>query len=207
MRIGASKLMLGGGAPELKWSGKSRPMAFHISVPDVDASYELAVKAGAIAITPPTDQFWGERTANVEDPFGNYWYIGTRLGSTYYFDGLPVLQPYLHPVNATPEIDFLSRAFGAEELGERMISPGGKIEHTTLKFGDSTLEMSEADGPYHPMPSMFMLSVADADAAFRRALDAGATSLQEPADQAYGDRVAAVTDPFGNRWYMAAKIQ
>src|SRR5471032_822245 len=49
MNIGGSKLMLGGGGPDLKWSGKSTPMAFHISVPDVDASYELAVKAGAIA--------------------------------------------------------------------------------------------------------------------------------------------------------------
>jgi PhnB protein len=205
MRIGDCMLMVGGGGPDLKWSGHSRPMAFHISVPDVDATFERAVKAGAIATTPPTDQPWGERTANIEDPFGNRWYIGTRIGATYFFEGLPTLQPYLHPVHAEPEIDFIRRAFNAEEIG-RHTSPEGKILHTTLKIGDATLEMSEADGPYQPMPSTFYLYVQDVDAAYNKAIATGATSITAPADQSYGDRSAGVTDPFSNSWYMATHL-
>lgn len=47
----------------------------------------------------------------------------------------------------------------------------------------------------------------DADATYRRALEAGATSLREPADQFYGDRSAGVADPFGNRWWFHTHIE
>jgi uncharacterized glyoxalase superfamily protein PhnB len=57
------------------------------------------------------------------------------------------------------------------------------------------------------MKSMFYLYVPDADAAYRRALVAGATSLHEPADQPYGDRSAAVKDVFGNIWYVATPVK
>jgi uncharacterized glyoxalase superfamily protein PhnB len=204
MRIGDSMLMLGGGGPDLRWSGHSRPMAFHISVPDVDATFERAIKAGAIATTPPTDQPWGERTANVEDPFGNRWYIGTRLGATYFFEGMPTLQPYLHGTHPAELIDFICRAFGAEELGRH--APDGEILHSTLKIVDATIEISVAGGPYQPMPSMFYLYVPNVDSAYDKALQAGATSIAAPADQAYGDRSAGVTDPFGNTWYMATHL-
>jgi PhnB protein len=203
MRVGDSMLMLGGGGPELRFTGPASPMAFHINVPDVDATFEQAILNGARTITTPADQSWGERTAGVVDPFGNHWYIGTRKGKNF-IEGLPALQPYLHGAQPVPLMDFIRRAFGAEELGR--YAPEGRIQHATLKIGDATVEISEAGGPYQPMPSMFYLYVADADAAYRRALDAGATSLSEPADQAYGDRTAAVSDPFGNRWYMATSL-
>jgi uncharacterized glyoxalase superfamily protein PhnB len=57
------------------------------------------------------------------------------------------------------------------------------------------------------MASMFYLYVPDVDALYRRALAAGAKSLAEPADQPYGDRVAGVTDPFGNQWYIGTHIR
>jgi uncharacterized glyoxalase superfamily protein PhnB len=57
------------------------------------------------------------------------------------------------------------------------------------------------------MPTMFYLYVPDADAVYRRALAAGATSSQTPADQLYGDRTAAVKDAFGNEWYIATHIK
>ena len=198
MRIGDSMLMLGSG-------NTASPMAFHISAPDVDAAYQKALQASATSMSIPTDQAWGERTANIKDPFGNYWYIGTRKGEAFTFPGMPVLQPYLHPVNAAPLIDFIKRAFGAEEDG-RFTTPAGKMEHATLRIGDATIEMSEADGPYQPMPSMFYLYVPDVDAAYKIALDAGGVSLSVPADQFYGDRTAAVKDPVGNSWYMATHL-
>ena len=60
--------------------------------------------------------------------------------------------------------------------------------------------MTDADGPYQPMASMFYLYVPDVDAVYRRALEAGATSISEPVDQSYGDRSAGVKDAFDNQW-------
>lgn len=205
VRLGGSKLMIGGGGPELLWSGDARPMAFHVYVRDTDAIYRRALDAGATSLQEPADQPWNERTANVKDPHGNFWYIATYRGENYFSPGAPTVQPYLHPLRAEPVIRFLQRAFGAKETG-RYTTPDGVIHHTTLKFGDCALEMTEAQGPYQPMASMFYLSVPDVDAAYRRALDAGAASQQEPADQSYGVRTAAVKDISGNQWYIATPL-
>ena len=65
--------------------------------------------------------------------------------------------------------------------------------------------MGEASGQVQPMPTMFYLYLPDVDAAYRRAINAGATSIHPPAVQPYGDRVAAVKDVFGNQWYLASR--
>jgi PhnB protein len=205
MQVGDCKMMIGGGGRGLSWRGTAKPMAFHIYVRGVDATYRLALEDGASSLQPPADQPWGERTANVKDPFGNYWYIATFQGENYFSEGAPTVQPYLHPVKAEPVIRFLEEAFGATETG-RVTSPEGAILHTTLKIGDAALEMMDAAGPYQPMPSTFYLYVDDVDAAYRKALAAGATSSIEPADQSFGDRMAGVKDLSGNEWYIARKI-
>jgi len=64
------------------------------------------------------------------------------------------------------------------------------------------MEFFDADGIYQPMPGMFYLYVPDVDAVYRRALEAGATSISELADHAYGDRSGGV-EAFGNKWYIA----
>jgi uncharacterized glyoxalase superfamily protein PhnB len=205
VRVGDSMMMIGGGGPDVSWFGESRPMAFHIYVPDVDATYQRALTAGAVSLQEPTNQPWGERTANVQDPFGNNWYIATFQGDNYYSEGAPTIQPYLHPPQSGPVIDFLERAFGAEESG-RHTSPEGAILHTTVKIGDAAMEFFDAAGVYQPMPGMFYLYVPGVDAVYRRALEAGATSITEPADQPYGDRVGGVEDAFGNKWYIATHL-
>jgi PhnB protein len=205
VRIGDSMLMIGGGGPGLSWHGEAGPMAFHVYVKDTDAVYQRALEAGSVSIQAPADQSYGERSGSVKDPFGNHWYIATFLGATYFSEGAPTVQPYLHPLRAEPVIHFLKRAFGAKELG-RYATPDGVIHHTTVKIGDSALEMGEAHGPYQPMPGMFSLYVPDVDAVYRRTLEAGATSTAEPADQPYGARTAAVKDAFGNQWYIATHI-
>jgi PhnB protein len=206
VRIGDSMMMIGGGGPGLSWRGEARPMAFHVYVRDTDATYRSALQGGAVSLQEPADQPWGERTANVRDPFGNHWYIATFQGENYFSEGAPTVQPYLHPLRGEPLIDFLKRSFDAREL-DRATSPEGAVLHTTLKIGDSALEMTDADGPYQPMASMFYLYVADVDAVYRRALEAGATSISEPVDQSYGDRSAGVKDAFGNQWYIATHIK
>ena len=206
VRIEDSMLMIGGGAPGVEWTRDSQLGAFHVYVRDCDAAYERALAAGGRSLHGPTDQPYGERSSTVIDPAGNFLYIATRLTGDYKWEGAPTVQPYLHPLRARPLIDFLKRAFGAEDLGQ-YASPDGVVHHATLKIGTSHLEMGEANGPYQPMNSMFYLYVPDADAAYRRALTAGATSLHEPADQFYGDRSAAVKDAFGNIWYVASKVK
>jgi uncharacterized glyoxalase superfamily protein PhnB len=78
---------------------------------------------------------------------------------------------------------------------------------TQIRVGTSILEMGEAHGPYQPMSSVLYVYVPDVDAVYRRALQAGATSISQPADQPYGDRNAGVKDPFGNTWYIATHIK
>lgn len=206
VRIGDSMLMMGGGGPGLSWRGESIPMAFHMYVPDCDATYKRALEAGGTSIGEPIDQPYGERSGGVKDPAGNFWYIATYKGKNYKWEGAPDIQPYLHPVRALPVIDFLKRAFEAEDLG-RYASPDGVIHHATMKIGSSHLEMGEAQGIYQPMPGMFYLYVPDCDAVYRRALAAGATSIAEPTDHPYGDRSGGVKDAFGNHWYIATHIK
>jgi uncharacterized glyoxalase superfamily protein PhnB len=118
---------------------------------------------------------------------------------------VPTIQPYLHPRQAQPLIDFAARAFGAQQL-TRYESPDGRFVHATLGIGDATIEITEAGSTQESMPGMFHIYVPDADAAYRQAMDAGGISLLEPAEQPYGERVGAVTDAFQNRWYLATHL-
>ncbi len=206
VKIGDSMLMVGGGGAGMKWRGTPMPSAFHIYVPDCDAAYARALEAGATSIHEPKDQFYGERSAAVKDAAGNSWYIATYKGESYRWEGAPTLQPYLHPLRAEPVINFLKRAFGAEDLG-RHATPDGVIHHVTMKIGNAYMEMGEAQGPYQPMPTMFYLYVEDCDALYKRAISAGATSISEPQDHPYGDRSGGVVDPFGNKWYIATHVK
>ena len=205
VQIGDSVLMIGGGGPDVAWKGDSRPLAFHIYVPDTDAAYQRALNGGAESLQAPTDQDWGERTANVRDPAGNCWYIATFQGENYFSEGAPTIQPFLQPLRSEPLIEFLTSAFEATELG-RAAAPDGAILHTTVKIGNSSLELCDANGVYQPMPGMFYLQVADTDAVYGRALASGATSISAPADQPYGDRNGAVKDVSGNTWYIASRL-
>ncbi|HYL34493.1 MAG TPA: VOC family protein [Bryobacteraceae bacterium] len=206
VRIGDSMLMAGGGGPGLSWRGENQPMALHVYVEDTDAAYQRALAAGATSIQPPEDHDYGERGASVKDRAGNHWYIATYKGAKYIPQGLRTVTPYLHPLRAEPVLNFLQRAFGAAQV-KKYASPDGVIHHARITVGDSVLEMGEAQGPYQPMPSMFYLYVPDVDNMYRRALNAGGTSIDEPADQPYGDRRAGVKDPFGNQWNIATRIR
>jgi PhnB protein len=206
VRVDDSMLMIGGGGAGVAWKGEPVLGAFHVYVRDCDATYQRALQAGGKSLQEPADQEYGERTASVVDAAGNHWYIATFKDSGYKSEGAPAIQPYLHPLRAEPVVNFLKRAFGAEELG-RYTAPDGVVHHTTIKVGTSQLEMGEAHGPYQPMKSMFYLYVPNVDDVYRTALAAGAKSMNEPADQPYGDRVGAVTDIFGNQWWIATHVK
>jgi PhnB protein len=120
--------------------------------------------------------------------------------------GYHTATPYL-AVHGVPKLmTFLKQAFYAEER-ERMTAPDGRVSHAEMKIGDSIIMMGEPTGESKSMPGMIYLYLEDTDAAYKRALQAGASSLREPTDMFYGDRNAAVTDPVGNQWWIATHVE
>ena len=112
-------------------------------------------------------------------------------------------------------IDFYARAFGARELLRNLFPDGETIVHAELLIGDSRLFVSDefpARGVLSPLalggtPVVLHLYVADADAAFRRAVEAGAEVLMPLADTFWGERYGMVRDPFGHKWALASRIE
>jgi PhnB protein len=121
-------------------------------------------------------------------------------------DGYHSITPYLVVDGAARVIDFLKQVFNAQEM-MRFAAPGGRIGHAELRIGDSVVMLGDAHGEHQPMQAMLHVYVDDADATYRRALAAGATSVQEPVDQFYGDRSGGVKDPCGNLWWIATHIE
>src|SRR5438045_5857757 len=133
-------LMIGGGIPGREFRSTPNTHAIHIYVKDADAVYQKALDAGAESIDEGRDQEYGERSGGVKDPAGNYWYIATHKGETYVPKGLHNVNAYLHPLRAEPVINFLKRAFGAQEIA-KYASPDGVVHHAEIRVGDSVVEM------------------------------------------------------------------
>jgi PhnB protein len=121
-------------------------------------------------------------------------------------DGYHTITPYFAVRDAAKLMDFLKRAFDGEEI-ERLAMPDGTVMHGQMKVGNSMVMIGyNPPGSNYPlMPAMLYMYVNDADAAYRKAIQAGGKSVMEPMDQFYGDRSGAVEDPAGNQWWMATR--
>jgi PhnB protein len=121
-------------------------------------------------------------------------------------DGYHTVTPYLVIPSVATVIEFVKGAFDATEkhVSRR---PDGTIMHAEVKIGDSIIMMGESQGGGKNFPAMLHLYVEDTDAAYQRAIEAGAKSLREPATQFYGDRSAGVEDTLGNQWWMATHVE
>ena len=100
--------------------------------------------------------------------------------------------------DAAAAVEFLRAVFGA--LGE---VPADRPAE--MHIGDSMIMVTSA-GEREPFPAFLYIYVDDADAAYHRAIAAGATSIEGPLDTPYGDRRAIVRDPFGNVFQIAHRI-
>lgn len=195
----------------------------HLRVANVDEFAARAVAAGASIVRPVIDQFYGDRAGQVADPFGYTWIIATQKEEVSMTEmqqrlndlvaqapeephkhgrpeGFHSVTPYITVQQPAELIDFLTKSFGAEEKFRTTGSAGGM--HAEVRIGDSMVMIGGA--PHIPaLPTAIHLYVPDVDDAYQRAIDAGAKSLMEPADQPYGERGAGVEDLGGNRWYIA----
>jgi PhnB protein len=121
-------------------------------------------------------------------------------------DGFRTVTPYLVVEDVPRLIDFLKAAFGAVET-ERVDGPGGRVAHAEVRIGDSIVMMGGAMERFPAIQTMLYVYVPDADAVYGQALQAGATSVMEPANQFYGDRSGGVKDPAGNTWWIATHVE
>lgn len=128
--------------------------------------------------------------------------------------GYHTITPAIIVRDAAAAIDFYKRAFGAEEIN-RMPGPDGKIMHAEIRIGDSLIMLGEENehwGTRSPLLTngnhgSLHIYVDDADASFKRALDAGATVRYPIEDAFWGDRYGKVTDPFGHEWGIATRVK
>src|SRR5580692_1235630 len=231
--IGDSVIMLTdewpeGGRYSAETTGSS-PVSMSIQVPNVDAFVERAVAAGAKLAGPITDQFYGYREGTLLDLFGYTWAVSTvkeemsveemhrRFRAMMKKDeakkptvnpipkGYRTVTPYLIAADGPALLEFVKNAFGAEETFSAVGSAGGL--HAEVRIGDSMLMIGGGipgrDFRSTANTHALHLYVPDCDAVYKQALQAGATSIDGPRDQEYGERSGSVKDPAGNFWYIA----
>ncbi|GIQ69093.1 VOC family protein [Xylanibacillus composti] len=110
--------------------------------------------------------------------------------------------PTLRADNASRLLDFLQAVFDAEVL-HCATDNTGKITHAEVLIGHGIIEVSDANEAWPANETSLHVFVQNADECYRRALEAGAVSLYEPADMPYGERCGGIQDPFGNSWFIA----
>ncbi len=119
--------------------------------------------------------------------------------------GYTSVSPYLVVDGAAQTIDFLVRALDAVEL-RRFPAPNGKLLHAEVRIDDTVVMLADPAPGWPAMPSHVHVYVADVDAVYRRALEAGAKSVQEPLKKEDDDKRGGVKDSGGTTWWIATKV-
>ena len=120
--------------------------------------------------------------------------------------GYTTVSPYLVVDGASQTIDFLVRVFGATEL-RRFPDTTGKLMHSEVRIDDTVVMIADGGGDWPPIPSHVHVYVPEVDAVYRRALEAGATSVQEPVKKDDEDKRGGVKDSGGTTWWIATKVE
>jgi uncharacterized glyoxalase superfamily protein PhnB len=124
----------------------------------------------------------------------------------YIPDGYHTVTPYLTVVNAEHVLEFVQKALGGELIFAMRDIQGG-IRHAEIRIGDSIVMVGQAREQFHPRPMTLYVYMPDCDSIYRRAVAAGGVSLQEPANQFYGDRTCGVEDSQGNHWWIGTHVE
>jgi PhnB protein len=124
------------------------------------------------------------------------------MGNIKMAEGHHTITPYLVVEGVDKQIEFLKQVFNAQER-LKIPKSEGVVAHAEVNIGDSVVMMADATEQFKITNGMLYVYVENTDESYKRALDAGATSIMEPFDEAYGARSAGVKDPFGNQWWFA----
>jgi uncharacterized glyoxalase superfamily protein PhnB len=127
------------------------------------------------------------------------------MSDTWKPAGYTSVSPYLIVDGASRSIEFLTRAFDAREI-QRISDDRGKIRHAEVRLGDSVVMIADGAEGWPPVAAHVHLYCADVDAAHRRALEAGAQSVQEPAQRGDADKRGGVKDAGGTTWWIATRM-
>lgn len=120
--------------------------------------------------------------------------------------GYTAVTPWIIGHDTAGLIDYLERAFGAHEV-DRFEMADGTIGHAELLIGDAHVMAFDSPEGWPATPAFLRLYVEDAEAVHRRAVEAGGTSVTEVTRLFFGDDVGRVRDPYGNVWWIQARIE
>ncbi|MFI1096622.1 VOC family protein [Streptomyces sp. NPDC020917] len=120
--------------------------------------------------------------------------------------GYTTVAPWVVTDDTGGFLDFVSQAFGGEELG-RVPTEDGLIGHGEIRVGDTVVLAFDRHADWPAMPSLLRVFVADADRAFSHAVAAGGRVVTPVADDAFGQRGGRVKDPFGNVWWVVSRVE
>ena len=128
------------------------------------------------------------------------------MSGPYKPDGYSSVSPYVVADRAQRVIDFLKTTFAAKQL-RRFDNPDGSIMHAEVQIDDTVIMIADASNKFPAFPVWLHVYVTDADATYRRALEAGGTSVQELQEKKNDpDRRGGVKDPAGNTWWISTQI-
>ena len=119
--------------------------------------------------------------------------------------GFTTVFPYIFATNARDYLRFLDQGLGGEIL-RVLAAPDGTVRNAQVRFGDTTIMLSESRGGFQASRGSYYLYVESADAAMARAAAAGGRALGAVEDMPYNDRQGGVADPAGNVWWLSQRL-
>lgn len=128
------------------------------------------------------------------------------MGVPYKPEGYTSVAPYLIVDGAARTIDFLTNVFGAEPL-RRMDAPNGGIMHAEVRIDDTVVMLADGGEGWPPIATNVHVYVKDVDETYRKAIAAGATSVQAPVKKGDVDKRGGVRDPGGTTWWIGTQVE
>ncbi len=116
------------------------------------------------------------------------------------------VSPYLIVDGAAQTIEFLVKVFGAVQV-RQVQGANGKLIHAEIRIDDTVLMLTDGGEGWPPVPSHVHIYAADVDAVYKRALEAGAISVQEPVKRNDENKRGGVKDSGGTTWWIATKVE
>ena len=156
----------------------------------------------ASALTRMPDEHFQSRLRNELERRASMSNIETAAATKPIREGFHTVTPFIAVSEPEKLIALLKHAFNAEERGR---SPKDHGFHVEVRVGDSMLMIHDC-APGGEKIGAFHVYVPDSDAAYKRALEAGATAMGAPEDRPYGERQGTVKDLAGNLWYIATRF-